>query len=414
MRFGAALWLALGLLLAAQDGAAHTRSISYSSWVVDEDGADVTLRLKLLELSRLGPEALPPGSLPGERAPGAPDLSARLFPHELSLLADGQPCTPPPVARRRPDEPGWVRYHWRVECPAEATSLVIRSRILLEVAPSHMHFARVRLANASAPIREQVLTEAAPDFVVRRPDSDVPPGDDVGSRLVDYVSLGVEHILTGWDHLAFVFGLLLLARRVGEIARLVTGFTLAHSLTLALAVLDWVHPRAAAVEAMIAFSVALVAIEKGWLLSGRRAAVPLGVLGGLLALGLAVLMGWASLPMLTVVGLAVFSGCYFALAERNESEWLRVCLTFAFGLVHGFGFAGILVEMTLPTERLVPALLGFNVGVELGQIAVVLLLWPLLGLARRFSSEGVTRWATELAAASLCGLGLFWLVERTF
>lgn len=413
MRFVAALWLALGLLLAAQVGTAHTRSISYSSWVVDEDGADVTLRLKLLELSRLGPEALPPGSLPGEHAPGAPDLPGRLFPRELSLLADGRPCAPPPAARRRPDEPGWVRYHWRVACPSEASSLVIHSRILLEVAPSHMHFARVRLANASAPIREQVLTEAAPDFVVRRPDSDGPT-DDVGSRLVDYVSLGVEHILTGWDHLAFVFGLLLLARRVGEIARLVTGFTLAHSLTLALAVQGWVNPRATAVEAMIAFSVALVAIEKGWLLSGRRPAVPLVVLGGLLALGLAVLRGWASLPILTVAGLLVFSSCYFALAKRNESEWLRVCLTFAFGLVHGFGFAGILVEMTLPNERLVPALLGFNIGVELGQIAVVLLLWPLLGVARRLSSEGVTRWATELSAASLCGLGLFWLIERTF
>ena len=240
------------------------------------------------------------------------------------------------------------------------------------------------------------------------------PEDAVGSRIADYLVLGVEHILTGWDHLAFVFGLLLLAARFGEVARLITGFTLAHSLTLALAVLDIVHPRAAAVEAVIAFSVALVAIEKGWLLTGRPTTVPIAVLGGLGLLGVAGLAGIASLPGLTVLGLIVFTACYFALVARHEGRWLRVCLTFAFGLVHGFGFAGILMELSLPADRLVPALLGFNVGVELGQIGVVLVLLPLLAALRRAVDAKTARLGAELAAASLVGVGLFWLVERAF
>jgi hypothetical protein len=403
----------LALVLGAGAAAGHGRSVSYSSWEIDESGAEVTLRLKLLELSRRGPEALPPGSLPGGPA-GAPDLPARAFPQELVLVTGNRECKAPALAERRPDESGWVRYRWRVECPDGAQRLAIRSRILLDVAPSHMHFARVRFAGTSDTARESVLTEVSPEFVLRSPDVGPAGAREIGSGIVDYLGLGIEHILTGWDHLAFVFGLLLLASRFGEVARLITGFTLAHSLTLALAVLDWVHPRATAVEAVIAFSVALVAIEKGWLLSGRHRAVPAAVLSGLVVVALASVAGGSGLPLLTVTGLIMFAGCYFALVARTTSEWLRVCLTFAFGLVHGFGFAGILVEMTLPSDRLVPALVGFNLGVEVGQLGVVLLLWPLLLLGKRVASAPVQRFAAEISAASLCGLGLYWFLERAF
>ncbi|MEM9176547.1 MAG: HupE/UreJ family protein [Myxococcota bacterium] len=413
-RFPRSLMASLALVLFSSGIAfAHGRSVSYSTWEIDGPEATVSVRLKLLELSRIGPEALPPGSVSIAPAAGSPDLPARVFPTELRLLADGAPCPPADRAARRPDREGWVRYEWRVVCPSDAARLSIRSRLLLAVAPSHMHFARARFVGASEPLREQVLTEATPEFVLRSIGSEAAPaGSDLGRRIADYLVLGVEHILTGWDHLAFVFGLLLLAGRLGEVARLVTGFTLAHSLTLALAVMEVVHPRAAAVEAVIAFSVALVAIEKGWWLAGRPRAVPIAVLAGLAGVVIATANGAIALPLLTVGGLAVFTACYFALIARSSSEWLRICLTFAFGLVHGFGFAGILVEMTLPPDRLVPALLGFNLGVELGQIGVVLLLWPILWAGRRFAPEGALRWAAEVAAAALCGLGLFWFAER--
>ena len=412
----------IAALLPAPPASAHGRSVSYSSWELDAEGAEVQVRLKLLELSRLGPEALPPGTLPGHRPPTSPDLTARVFPGEIILWADGEPCRAPASAQRQPDEPGWVQYRWRVECPGDAASLLIRSHLLLDVAPSHMHFARVRMGAAPTEsavhgVREQVLTEASPEFVLRRP-GDAPPGDasgdEIGSELVDYIVLGVEHILTGWDHLAFVCGLLLLASRLGEVARLITGFTLAHSLTLALVALDMLHPHASAVEAVIAFSVALVAIEKGWLLSGRPRSIPILMICGLGLIGLAGVFGLSTLPVLTVAGLALFTACYFTLVARNENAWLRICLTFAFGLVHGFGFAGVLVEMTLPSERLLPALLGFNVGVEIGQIGIVLILWPLMMLGQRVAGLSMRIRASEIATATLCGIGLYWLVERAF
>jgi hypothetical protein len=101
--------------------------------------------------------------------------------------------------------------------------------------------------------------------------------------------------------------------------------------------------------------------------------------------------------------------------ERSERPArIRAALAFAFGLVHGFGFAGVLGEMQLPTERLAPALFGFNVGVELGQLAVVVLIWPLLrGLERLFDGR-LHRLTVDAASAGICGLGLFWFITRAF
>ncbi len=387
----------------------HGRSVSYSSWEFSGQTAVVTVRLRLLELSRLGPEALPPGVVSGLRSADQRDLPAEFLPRDLILVADDIPCLAESIAERHPDNTGWARYRWRIECPANSVEWTIRSRILLDVAPSHIHFARVRLGDDR--VRERVLTEASPAFVLRQGGADATE-DELGSGFLDYLELGVRHILSGWDHLAFVLGLLMIARRLGEVARLITGFTIAHSLTLALAVQGLVEPRAAAVEAVIAFSVALVAIEKGWIDHQRRHTLPIAVLVGLILLGGAAAIGWASLPVVTIVGLILFTACYFALAAQTDGPWLRVLLTFAFGLVHGFGFAGVLVEMTLPTDRLVPALLGFNLGVEIGQIAVVLLLWPLLSLGAQFVSSRTAQVVSSISTAGLCGLGLYWLLER--
>ncbi len=396
------VWAAilLGAAIGAPRAGAHSRSVSYSSWVIDDTGADVALRLPLLELSRLGPAALPP-------ADGAADRLASA----LVLEADGAVCRPSAAVRRSADAEGWVRYRWRVACPAGTGTgpLAVRSAVLLDVAPSHLHFARVRFAAGDGRVREQVLTEARPRFALRGE-----PAEAVGGRFVDYVALGVGHILSGWDHLAFLLGLVLLSDRLATIARLVTGFTLAHSLTLALAVQGLVHPRAAAVEAVIGYSVALVAIEKGWLVAGRPRSIPLAVLAGLAGLALAAAWFGSALPVASLLGLLLFTGCYFALAAHGGEERLRIALTFAFGLVHGFGFAGLLLELELPTGRLVPALAGFNLGVELGQIAVVLLAWPALALAARALRPVWRDAARDLATAGLCGLGCFWLVERAF
>jgi hypothetical protein len=399
-RFALALVL-LGTAVSASSVDAHTRSLSYSSWTLDEAGADVRVRVPLLELSRL---ALDPSL-----DMGSDGRAARYLAGHLDLIRGGQRCAPTAPPQARPAEKGWAHFQWRVACGAGGEPR-IETRILLREAPSHMHFARV--VRLGQPAVERVLIEGDTQWTLRADDE---PGgtESGGTSLTGYLALGIEHILTGWDHLAFVLALLLLATRLGEVVTLVTSFTVAHSVTLALAVLGVLHPDGAAVEAVIGFSIALVAAENSWLSSGRGRVVPLVTVAGLLLLAALAFAGIGVLTPPALLGLALFSGCHFGLLRRAQSpSRLRAAVAFAFGLVHGFGFAGILAEMTLPTDRLVPALFGFNVGVELGQLGVVALAWPALWWLARASAGSAYRSVAELASAAICGLGLYWFLLR--
>lgn len=178
-----------------------------------------------------------------------------------------------------------------------------------------------------------------------------------------FLKLGVEHILTGYDHLLFLLGLLVACRRFSTAAKIVTCFTLAHSLTLGLAALEVVSLPGRVVEPLIAASIVFVGVEN--------------------------------------------------IVRRGEPGW-RWALTFALGLVHGFGFAGALREAGLGAggAALLVPLFSFNLGVELGQVAVAALLLPLLWKLRdlpAFERHGRTALSAAVALA-----GAYWLVTRLF
>lgn len=397
-RLGAAA--ALAAALAAAAAGAHQTSLSYSTWELDAKGAFVRARISQLDLSRLG-LAFEGG------AAGADPVAAYLEGH-LGLSAGGIRCaaTSAPTPREAPE--GWTDYAWRVSCGAGGARS-IESTLFLDVAPSHLHFTRV--VDADGHSTERVLSEAEPRWNLPAAAAAPVAGPQRGSTLVDYVSLGIEHILTGWDHIAFALALLLLAANLREVAVLATSFTAAHSVTLALATLGVVRPPAAPVEAMIGFSIALVAAENVWIVSGRGRAVPFAIAAGLLALLAAPV---CTVPRLALAGLALFSLCHFGwLALSQRPAALRAAVAFAFGLIHGFGFAGVLAQLELPREHLVPALFGFNFGVELGQLSVVAVAWPLLWALARAGGARAAALAAEAGSAAVCGLGVYWFLVRS-
>jgi hypothetical protein len=399
-----AAWLAIGAaLLLAAPAAAHTRSVSYSSWRLDAEGARVRVRVPLLELSRLGLDPMLDMGTGGRAASYLAD--------HLSLSVGGHACaiSEPPEARTAPE--GFAHFEWRVACDASGDA-VLASAILLREAPSHLHFARVEREGRD-PV-ERVLTESQPAWTLPS-ETGASGAHAQGTTLAGYVVLGIEHILSGWDHLAFLLALLLLAGRLGEVAALVTAFTVAHSVTLALAVLGVVRPDAAAVEALIGFSIALVAAENAWLLGGRGRGVPAAATAFLLGVAALAMLGIGSVSAATAFGLALFTACHFGLLARaRRPEGLRAAVAFAFGLIHGFGFAGVLAEMQLPPERIIPALFGFNAGVELGQLAIVCLVWPGLRWLARTSPQRGYRAVAEVGSAAILATGLHWFVQRTF
>jgi hydrogenase/urease accessory protein HupE len=178
-----------------------------------------------------------------------------------------------------------------------------------------------------------------------------------------FLKLGVEHILTGYDHLLFLCGLLVVCRRFSTMAAIVTCFTLAHSITLALAALDLVNLSSRIVEPLIAASIVFVGLEN--------------------------------------------------LFRRDEPRW-RWALTFAFGLIHGFGFAGVLKQIGLGSSgrAFIVPLFSFNLGVELGQIAVTAILLPLLWKLRRL--RGFERYGIQAISATIALIGAYWLIQRIF
>lgn len=392
---------------------AHTKSLSYSSWRLGGSGSvggandsvvEARARIPRLELTRLGPI--------GHQPPTSPVIG-ELLASSLELSRDGEPCrrARDPLPRTAPD--GWAVHGWQVACAGDLSDeFTLTTRLMLETAPSHLHFARVELPDGR--VVERVLSSGEPSWSFAGSMDVVSDSSAAGTSFAQYVVIGIEHIVTGWDHLAFLLALLLLANRIGEVARLVTGFTIAHSVTLALAVLGWVHPQASAVEAVIGFSVFLVAAENAWLLGTRDQRVPWWVVGGLGVMGVLALAGLGALSWVALAGLALFTHCHFGILRRamRPDRW-RAALAFAFGLLHGFGFAGILAEMQLPTTRLVPALLGFNIGVELGQLLLVAAAWPLLRAASRTPGIGATA-LPQIASAAIAGVGLFWFITRTF
>jgi len=378
------------LVLLATSALAHDRTTSYSNWDIDGRRARVTARLSLLDASRFPWFFTDDGDM---------QLKSYLT-ERLRLFAGDTPCAVAGAPVRLDAPPERLVFEWRVDCPSEG-DLSVRSDLLLDDAPSHLHFARVN--RDGAPLLERVLSESERTWRLE---------STQGTNLPGYVLLGIDHILTGYDHLAFLLALLLIEASLWEVAKVVTGFTVGHSITLALAILGAIRPEAAAVEALIGLSIALVAGENLWLLGGRQRSVPWTIAAVLLALAVAATAGWGGVPALTLAGLALFALCYFQLLERVQNPArLRWGVAFLFGLIHGFGFAAILLEAHLPPARLVQALFGFNAGVELGQVAVVLLVWPLLVWNSR-RARG--RLLVEATSAAVLALGTFWFVTRAY
>jgi hydrogenase/urease accessory protein HupE len=315
------------LLLAPAHASAH--ALSPALLVLHEGPAgivDVTWKVPMLRV--LGADlqpVLPPGCPPT----GAPTLSE----DDLSLTS-----------------------RWSIDCGGRG---LIGARLGVDGLGAAKTDALVHLELADGRAIDTVVRAAEPWFVV--PDREHTVG--LASR---YVTLGVEHILTGYDHLLFVFGLLLLAADWRRLIATITAFTLGHSITLTLAVLDVARVPPAPVEVLIAFSIFVLAVELA------RATPD---------------------PDTTLM---------------QRRPWL---MALGFGFLHGLGFAGTLRAAGLPADAIPVALLGFNVGIELGQLAFVAVVVALTAASRPLRRMLPT-WAHALPVYAMGSLAACWMIER--
>jgi hypothetical protein len=327
----------------------------------------------------------------------------------VRVSRDGAECAPASPARPLSARPGHARAELRFGCDRPG-ALAVQNDAFFDQAPSHVHFARMAGGGAAV---EHLFTDLERRRVLQDAAGAAPERE--GASFAGYLRLGFEHILVGYDHIAFLVALLLLGGRLRDVLLVVTGFTLGHSVTLSLAVLGWVRVDGLLVEALIGFSIALVAAENLSLRAGWS--TRLADTGAFSLAMLALLSGAAGVgpPWVTLAGLALFAFCYLRFATTREIALsIRPAITLLFGLVHGFGFASVLTEIGIPGERLLIGLLGFNVGVELGQVAIVLLLGGLAWVGRRLFAR-VDPWQfADVVSAALCAVGLYWFLERAY
>ena len=183
--------------------------------------------------------------------------------------------------------------------------------------------------------------------------------------LWDYLQLGLKHLVLGLDHVLFILCLLFFVPRIGPLIGVITGFTIAHSITLGLSVLGKVSVPQAPVEAIIALSIVFLSLER---IRDKKDTL------------------------------------------TYKHTWIVAVI---FGLLHGFGFAGILHEIGLPNQQLITALLLFNVGVEIGQILVIALIFLGIAATKRIW-ERLPQITTLPILYAVGGVGAFWFIDRSF
>lgn len=341
-------WTGLRLLVAAAAAA-----LGFNAGVAHQGGTTGHATVSISGQSVRYALSLPAEGL-GDATRDLRELSAAVARH-VTVEADGAACSGVP-AETRPPSAGRASVEVVVlyACAAPIRTLSIRDGIDALLGVDHHTIADIQWPGGD----RQVIFEKGHRLVSFAIADNAAPERGAAAQFVFYLGLGVEHIIGGIDHLLFLLALLALTTSLWQTVKIVTAFTVAHSITLSLAALGMVDVPSSIVEPLIAASIVWVAVE--------NLVAPAG-------------------------------------AGRR---WL---IAGGFGLIHGLGFASTLIEIGLPKDALVRALVGFNLGVELGQLAFVAVVMPPLVWVSR---PGRLPRLPQLLSVVVALVGAVWLVER--
>lgn len=301
---------------------------------------------------------------------------------------------------------GYISLSWKMLCDSEI--LEIDLNLFFDKDPAHTHITTFLINSEAFP--EKVFTNTNRNW--SETDKQAQDSSSFDS-FTDYLGLGFKHILSGFDHLAFLLALLILKLPIKRLVIIITGFTIGHSLTLALGALDLITPSSQLVEALIGYSILIIAMESAAAIT-KSYNLYSNVLVSLSFILILILSIFGHLKFIYgLIGITVFSYCYLRLASKYSDFTLTIAVTCLFGLIHGFGFAGNLSSIGLMEGRLLPAIFGFNIGVELGQILVVIVLSLIFHQVGKFL-RGNTDFLRVFTASGLSCIGVFWFLERLF
>lgn len=355
------IWAVACVLLAAATAVAHPAPFSYLDLHLDGSGLTGTLVVHDLDAAHdLGVADADSLLDPAEAARRRDALVALLAPR-LTLTLDGQPAT----------------ITWgAIDVVADRQSLRLAFTVT-RARPGHIAirayiFPYDRIHQTFINIYEDTALKLQLILDASHQNAEYYSGSTQGRWAVvkTFVASGIEHILIGPDHILFLIGLLLLGGTPSRLALIVTSFTIGHSITLSLAALDVVSPPSRFIEPLIALTIIVVGADNLLVLRNTK-------------------------------------------SNAHHATDIRAWLAIAFGLIHGFGFAYVLKEFGLPRAALGWSLFAFNLGVEIGQMMIVLVAAGTLAFIRRRSAAAARRIAIAGSIAVIAA-GAFWFAQRVF
>jgi hypothetical protein len=338
--------LLAGLGLVGQTGA-HTKSTSYSNWRLEGSIVHLSFTIPLVEAARLKRSA--------ETQPSDERVADYLTRH-VSVSAGGTSCPLSGQPRALTATVQFRRIEMTFQCPT-AAGIALHSAVFFDLVPSHVSLAQIQTSDGN--VIQQLFTKDNQTLKISGEDQSL---HDAG--FLRYVQMGIMHIFTGVDHMSFLLGLVLISRRLRDLVFVVTGFTIGHSATLALAVTGIIRPHAEYIDALVALTIAIIGAENISVATHRPEIVAAGTGGLLILMAAGSFLGFGGLPSLLLLGAGLFTANYLMLSGHlRDAARLRIVVTVVFGLIHGFGFAADLLELRLPSAQLFSILLGFNLGV---------------------------------------------------
>ncbi|MCK9607697.1 MAG: HupE/UreJ family protein [Methylomonas sp.] len=348
------------LLLVASGGWAHPPGLSSIYLQVERHDIAARMTFALQDIEAFAPmdSDLDAEVTDVERDAAKPSI-AKLLSRQLKLSLDGQAIEPSEPGKVNFDEQNNAHVDFHFGLPDNGgRQLSLQSEFLVLLPEGHQQQLTVKNADNQV-IAEVMLSREHPDLKLDLQSTQLP---SAFTTFAGFFKLGVEHIVTGYDHLLFLFGLLMVTHSFWPAIKIITFFTIAHSITLALAGLNIIELPSSFVEPFIAATIMYVGVEN---------------------------------------------------IIRGDHPKGRHWLTFGFGLIHGFGFASVLREMEIGNADfgiLLP-LLSFNLGIETGQIAVASIVLPLIW-ALNNRVETSRKFLTACSGA-ISLMGAYWLIERT-
>ena len=402
------LLFSLILITISKFSYAHYFSESYSNWIISDNKVSATFTILKLEATRVL-QIDKFQEIGQEKQLSEGEVFLEYFKPRISVLESSKECL-------LDNEPSLINgkdeYH-TIELSylcASTNSIKIINNVLFDIAQSHVHLSRIS-------INDQILEKALfyNDQTIFINDLKTKKEKSFVDSLTNFISTGMNHILTGFDHLIFLMGLIILVNNFKHLLIVITGFTLGHSITLALVALNIVVPNTLMIEALIGFTILFIAAE--YMMKEEKNFIPIiAILLSILTFAaISSLFLQISMTLISFMALILITIGYFGILRNLENKGsFRVIITSLFGVIHGFGFGTFLFNSEFDQTNIISALFGFNLGVEIGQI-IFLMIFILLNLSLiKLLKSKNHQYLMQTLMIIVSSLGFYWFIQRLY